>query len=238
MSVPVDATPGHFIVLEGGEGAGKTTQWDRLAAALRGLGHDVVAVREPGGTPIGDALRALLLDPASQLEARTEALLFAASRAQLVHDVIAPARARGALVLVDRFLLSTYAYQGAGRGLPLEGLRAANALATAGQAPDLTLLLTVPEPVAASRLAQRGGADRLERAGADFHARVGAAFHDALDAAWQARHPEVGPVVRIDADADLDVVTARCIAALVARWPQRFADAASAQLPQRHAPHV
>lgn len=224
------APAGLFIVLEGGEGAGKTTQWERLASALRALGHDVVAVREPGGTVVGNVLREVLLDPASQLEPATEALLFAASRAQLVREVIAPALERGTIVLVDRFLLSTFAYQGAGRGLPLNALRATNALATDGHAPDLTLLLTVPDDVAAERLAQRGGADRLERAGAEFHARVRTAFEQALDPAWQAAHRDIGPVVRIDAHADVDQVTTRCLDALVARWPQRFAEAASARL--------
>ena len=100
---------GCFIVLEGGEGVGKTTQWRRLSDLLAAAGHDVVALREPGGTPAGDALRAVLLDSTSALTPETEALLFAASRAQLVRDVIAPSMQRGAVVLVDRFLLSTYA---------------------------------------------------------------------------------------------------------------------------------
>ena len=117
------ATSGCFVVLEGGEGVGKTTQWRRLADRLLMAGHDVVALREPGGTPTGDALRAVLLDPSSALAPETEALLFAASRAQLVRDVIAPALHRGAVVLVDRFLLSTYAYQGRGRGLSRTALR-------------------------------------------------------------------------------------------------------------------
>ena len=117
------ATGGCFIVLEGGEGVGKTTQWRRLADRLAAAGHEVVALREPGGTPAGDALRAVLLDPQSALTPETEALLFAASRAQLVRDVITPALQRGAVVLVDRFLLSTFAYQGRGRALSLAALR-------------------------------------------------------------------------------------------------------------------
>lgn len=225
-----DALPGLFLVLEGGEGVGKTTQWQRLADTLREVGHDVVAVREPGGTPAGDTIRALLLDPASTLEPATEALLFAASRAQLVRDVVNPALARGAMVLVDRFLLSTYAYQGAGRGVPLEALRAVNTVATGGRVPDLTVLLNVPLDVAMARMQARGTADRLEREGTAFHRRVRDAFDAALDAAWQEAHPEVGPVVSIDAHDDPDAVTVRCLDALVHRWPDRFTRAARTAL--------
>lgn len=224
---------GLFLVLEGGEGVGKTTQWQRLADTLREVGHDVVAVREPGGTPAGDAIRAMLLDPASAIDPATEALLFAASRAQLVRDVVTPALARGAVVLVDRFLLSTYAYQGAGRGLPVEALRAVNAVATGGRIPDLTLLLNVPLDVALARMLARGAADRLEQEAPAFHQRVREAFDAALDDAWQAAHPEIGPVVAIMAHDDPDAVTVRCLEALVARWPDRFADAARAALQLR-----
>lgn len=230
-SVPSDAPrPGLLVVLEGGEGVGKTTQWQRLADTLREVGLDVVAVREPGGTAAGDAIRALLLDPASTLAPATEALLFASSRAQLVRDVIEPALARGAVVLVDRFLLSTYAYQGAGRGLPLEALRAVNAFATAGRAPDLTLLLSVPFARAQARATARGAADRMEREDRAFHIRVREAFEAALSPDWQARHPEIGPVTAIDADSTADAVTGRCLEALVARWPAQFAAAASSAL--------
>ncbi len=208
--------PGCFIVMEGGEGVGKTTQWTSVARALTTAGHRVVALREPGGTPAGDRLRALLLDPASTLAPNTEALLFAASRAQLVHDVIRPARARGAVVLVDRFLLSTYAYQGAGRGLALDVLRSINHAATGGLAPDLTLLLDLPLDEALGRVQARGIADRMEREGRAFHLRVQEAFHAATSAAWQAAHPEIGTIVTIDAEGRPDDVTMRCLAALAA----------------------
>ncbi|GAB1341823.1 dTMP kinase [Gemmatimonas sp.] len=221
---------GLFLVLEGGEGVGKTTQWTRLADTLRAVGHDVVAVREPGGTPAGDAIRALLLDPTSLLTAESEALLFAASRAQLVRDIIAPAVQRGAVVLVDRFLLSTYAYQGAGRGLAVPALQAVNAFATAGLTPDLTLLLSVPPEVAQARLQARGGADRMEREDLLFHERVREAFEKALAPAWQQAHPEIGPVVAVSANRTVDAVTVHCLEALVARWPERFTAAASAAL--------
>ena len=221
---------GVFLVLEGGEGVGKTTQWSRLADTLRAVGHDVVAVREPGGTPAGDAIRQLLLDPASTLSPESEALLFAASRAQLVREVIEPAIARGAVVLVDRFLLSTYAYQGAGRGLPMSALRQVNALATGGRTPDLTLLLSVPLDTAQARMHARGAADRMEQEDVAFHLRVRDAFEAALAPSWQQAHPEVGRVVAVAADASPDAVTARCLEVLVARWPERFAAAATAAL--------
>ncbi|MBL0938052.1 MAG: dTMP kinase [Gemmatimonadaceae bacterium] len=221
---------GLFLVLEGGEGVGKTTQWRRLADTLRAVGHDVVEVREPGGTAAGDVIRSLLLDPASSLTAETEALLFAASRAQLLRTVVEPALARGAIVLVDRFLLSTYAYQGAGRGLPIVALRSVNALATGGRAPDLTLLLTLPVELAQSRAAARGAADRMEQEAESFHVRVHDAFQQALESAWQQQHPEIGEVIAIDASTSIDAVTTRCLEALVSRWPARFADAANLRL--------
>lgn len=213
---------GCFVVLEGGEGAGKTTQWERIASRLTAAGHDVVALREPGGTPAGDVLRQVLLDPASSLTAHTEALLFAASRAQLVSEVIAPALARGAVVLVDRFLLSTYAYQGAGRGLPMPALRSINEFATGGVAPHLTLLLTMPLDHALARAAARGAADRMEREEHAFHTRVQEAFLDASRKEWQVLHPEIGAVETVDASGSPDEVLQRCLAQLAVRWPERF----------------
>src|ERR1700742_3601375 len=135
---------GLLIVLEGPEGAGKTTQLRLLAEWLGARGEDVVAVREPGGTVVGNEIRRLLLDPASDIVPRSEALLFMASRAQLVEREIRPAIANGSLVLLDRYFLATYAYQGMGRGISESLLRAANAMATDGLVPDLTLLLTLP----------------------------------------------------------------------------------------------
>jgi dTMP kinase len=220
---------GCFLVLEGGEGVGKTTQWRRLADHLAAAGHEVVALREPGGTPAGDALRAVLLSPASALTAETETLLFAASRAQLVREVITPALQRGAVVLVDRFLLSTYAYQGRGRALPLAALRDVNAFATGGLAPDLTLLLSLPHEASMARMRARGAADRMEREDDAFHQRVRAAFEAALDPSWQQSHPEIGPVVSVDAEGEAEAVTGRCVAALARRWPHRFSNLVGAE---------
>lgn len=215
-------TTGLFLVLEGGEGVGKTTQWQRLTVHLEAGGHEVVALREPGGTAAGDRIRDVLLDPDTTLLSETEALLFAASRAELVGQVLRPALARGAVVLVDRFLLSTYAYQGAGRGLALEALRGVNHFATGGLAPHLTLLLTMSLDEAFARMQQRGTTDRMERETLAFHTRVHGAFAEATAAAWQVRHPEIGPVVTVDANGAVDVVTTRCMVQLAQRWPERF----------------
>lgn len=214
---------GLFLVLEGGEGVGKTTQWNRLSTLLTQSGHDVEALREPGGTPAGDVLRGVLLDPNATLAPETEALLFAASRAELVGQVIRPALARGAVVLVDRFLLSTYAYQGAGRGLALDALRSSNQLATGGLAPDLTLLLSMSLDDSLARMHSRGSADRMERESVAFHERVTRAFIAATEPEWQTRYPEIGAVVTVDANGSIDDVTARCVARLAERWPSRFA---------------
>ena len=135
---------GLLIVLEGSEGAGKTTQLKLLADRLREEGIDVLSLREPGGTPLGDAIRSILLDPGQSISPASEALLFMASRAEIVRERIDPALERGVVVLMDRFFLSTYAYQIFGRGLPEAEIRSANALATGGRAPDLNILLEIP----------------------------------------------------------------------------------------------
>lgn len=154
-----------FVAFEGGEACGKSTQAERLARRL-----DAVLTREPGGTPIGEQVRALLLDPVNDVDDHAEAILMAAARAQHVHDVIAPALAAGRHVVSDRFTASSLAYQGYGRGLPLDEVRALSRFATRGLEPDLYVLLDVPLDVAASRRSR--DADRMEAAGADFHVRV------------------------------------------------------------------
>lgn len=227
MNVPAAARAhdGLLVVLEGVEGVGKTTQLRRLGAALAALpgAREVVMVREPGGTPVGDAVRRLVLDDvALDVAPRAEALLFMASRAQLVRDVVRPALARGAVVLADRFFLSTYAYQVAGRGLPEDEVRAANALATGGLSPSVNLLLTMSAEEGLRRAGARGGHDRIERAGRDFMERVAAAFAEFADEAWQRAHDECGPVVTVDASGDEDAVFARLWDALAIRWPATF----------------
>jgi dTMP kinase len=212
-----------LIVLEGPEGAGKTTQVKLLAEALTRAGHDVKTLREPGGTAVGDEIRKILLDhPGSDIVARAESLLYMASRAQLVEKEIAPALAREALVLLDRFFLSTYAYQVAGRGLPYDQVVTANRLATAELRPDVTLLLALPVDEGMKRVSQRGSLDRMERADAGFHERVAKAFAEFATAEWQNAHPEAGPVVTVDAQGDVQQVFGRLQSALERRWPGTF----------------
>lgn len=162
-----------FVAFEGGEACGKSTQAARLAARRGAL-----LTREPGGTVLGERIRSLFLDPATgDVDGRAEALLVAAARAQHVASVIAPALARGEDVVTDRFTGSSLAYQGFGRGLPVESVRALSTFATDGLVPDLTVLLRVDAAVAARRLGD--DRDRLESAGDDFHERV-ARGYDAL----------------------------------------------------------
>ena len=165
--------PGCFITFEGGDGSGKSTQVERLAARLRARGIDPLVTREPGGTPLAEALRALVLDPARRPAPLTEALLIIAARADVVAGVIAPALAAGRVVLCDRFTDSTLAYQGAGRGLDAARLAEWNRIATAGRDPDLTLLFDVdPELARVRRSGAAGGTNRLDREPPEFHARV------------------------------------------------------------------
>jgi dTMP kinase len=210
---------GRLIVLEGAEGAGKSTQLKRIAEWLSARGETVIGVREPGGTVVGDEIRRVLLDPSSEIVPRAEALLFMASRAQLVETEIRPAIEAGAVVLVDRFFLSTYAYQGVGRGLPEQELRVANTMATGGLVPDLTLLLSMPVAEGLVRAASRGGHDRMERAELAFHERVANAFATFATADWQATHPECGRIVILDAQGSEDVVFARIRTTLEQQWP-------------------
>lgn len=214
---------GRLIVFEGAEGAGKTTQLRLLSARLSRADVRHLHVREPGQTAIGNEIRRLLLDPASDLVPRAEALLFMASRAQVVEREIAPALERGEVVLADRFFLTTYAYQGAGRGIALEELRAANAVATGGLVPDLTLLLDYPATAGLERAGARGGHDRIERLGDVFHERVSAAYAQFATPMWQEAHPEVGPILVVDARGSEAEVAARVADVLADRWPETFA---------------
>lgn len=196
---------GRFITFEGGEGCGKSTQVRRLKAALEARGIEVVLTREPGGTPLAEAVRRLLKEPTGDSPCdRSELLLFLAARAQLVRTVIRPALASGKWVVSDRFSDSTLAYQGYGRGLSRAFIAAANDFVCEGLRPDLTLLLDVDPAVAAARMRAREAAthtaaDRIECAGDGFHARLRQGF-----AELAAAEPERIRV--IDADGTEDAV--------------------------------
>ena len=173
------APKGVLITFEGGDGAGKSTHIAFLAHEIRAHGVEAVCLREPGGTPLGERLRAILLDPESDICDESELLLYEAARAQLVETVVAPALERGAVVLSDRFADSTVAYQGVGRGLGVDLVARMNAFACRGIVPDRTILIVCASAQdGLARAVRRSGADRLELAGADFHARVAEAFAD------------------------------------------------------------
>ena len=169
---------GVFVSFEGGEGAGKTTHIRFLAETLENRGYEVVRLREPGGTAIGDKLRGIVLDPGnSAMCDACELLVYEAARAQIVEEVIKPALERGAVVLCDRFFDSTTAYQAYGRGLDADFVRRANLFACQGVVPDRTILLVPPSTKdGLVRATKNDGADRLESAGVEFHERVRDAF--------------------------------------------------------------
>jgi dTMP kinase len=198
-NTPPGPPPGLLIAFEGGEGSGKTTQARLIAIWLRELGYDVVATHEPGATKIGMRLRALLLDTAhGGMSPRAEALMYAADRAEHTDSVIAPALERGAIVITDRYVDSSLAYQGAGRSLPVEEISRFNAWATGGRTPDLTILLDMDPVAGLSRRAR--SADRLEAEPAAFHHRVRAGFQALARA-------EPGRYLVLDADRPQDEIT-------------------------------
>lgn len=204
---------GLFVVLEGPEGAGKTTLAVALAARMREDGADLVTVREPGGTPVAEALRSELLDSHRSWTAETELLYMVTARADLVTRVIAPALALGKVVLSDRYDLSTMAYQGAGRGLPRDQVRWVNRAATGGLTPDLTLVLDLDPAVGRERQRSAGkGADRLEREDVEFHDRVAAEYLAATGAG----------VHHLQADASPERVLAQAWSHLVTLRPETF----------------
>ncbi|MEE4450256.1 dTMP kinase [Novosphingobium resinovorum] len=205
---------GRFIALEGGEGAGKSTQARLLAEALRARGLEVVTTREPGGTPGAEAVRALLLDGVEGdggegWNPRAEALLFAAARSDHVHRLIRPALARGAWVICDRYLDSSRAYQGGGGGLSDADIATLHGIGSDGLLPDLTLLIEVSPQVAMERLTLRDthGSDRIGGRDAAYHARVAQAF-SAFAAAEPARF------ARIDGNGDPQATHAGVLDAL------------------------
>ena len=202
--------PALFLTFEGGEGSGKSTQIDRLAARLRRRGLDPVVTREPGGTPLGEGARALLLDQAHWLRPETEVLLLEAARAELVARVIRPALTAGRVVLCDRYDDSTLAYQGGGRGLDPEALARLNRFATGGLKPDLTFLFDLAPAVGLARRSNAGGANRLDLEPAEFHVRVRERY---LELARQ----EPGRFVVLDAGAPPESLEARIADAVDAR---------------------
>jgi dTMP kinase len=213
---------GKLIVFEGAEGAGKTTQIGLLLESLRAANVPVVTFREPGGTPLGDAVRKLVLDPNRAVTPAAEAHLFMAARAELCEKEIRPALARGLVVLLDRFFLSTYAYQVVGRGLPEKEVRAANRLATGGLVPDMTVLLDHPVSAGLDRADARGGRDRIERADDRFHGEVAAAFRRFTERAWIAAHPEAGPIELVDASGERQEIARRVLDVLARRVGEPF----------------
>lgn len=233
-----DSASGVFITFEGGEGAGKTTHIKFLADALQSQGREVLCVREPGGTVAGEALRSIVLDVRNEnLSHRAELLIYEAARAQIVYEVIAPALERGAVVLCDRFCDSTLAYQGYGRDLSLDFVRAANDFACQGVAPQRTVLMRASKEarVGLRRATRHAGADRMEQQGVDFHERVNRAFEEIAES-----EPDRVRVVESDS---MKPVTARRVFAAVGDlfgWdPDNlpFDDAFFAQVENYHGKH-
>lgn len=207
-----------FITFEGIEGSGKTTQQQRLAALLRERGRPVVVTKEPGGTPLADRIRAILLDSASVIDPIAEVFLFAASRRQHTTEVIEPALARGEVVLCDRYADSTLAYQGFGRLNDLDRLRALNDWATDSLKPHVTLLFDLPEEVGLGRAVSRNAAaaydeGRFEAEDLRFHRRVREGY-----LAMAAAEPE--RFATIDANGSIDEVFARTLDTLRQRAPE------------------
>ena len=198
--------PGRLIAFEGVEGSGKSTQLELLRETLEGRDIEVVVTREPGGTPAGERVRALLLDPEVELDPRAEALLFAAARAELVAEVIRPALERGAVVLCDRYLDSSLAYQGVARGLGRGPVEEVNRFATGGLLPDLVVLLDLDPADGLGR--RTGELDRIEAQDLGFHRRVRQAFCDLAAA-------DPGRFAVVDAAAPVGEVAARVQAAVL-----------------------
>jgi dTMP kinase len=209
-----------FITFEGIEGSGKTTQQQRVAAYLRERGRTVVVTKEPGGTPLADRIRAILLDSASVIDPIAEVFLFAASRRQHTTEVIEPALARGEVVLCDRYADSTLAYQGFGRVIDLDRLRALNDWATDSLKPQVTLLFDLPEEVGLRRAVSRNAGapqdeGRFEAEDLRFHRRVREGYRSMAFA-------EPGRFAVVDGDGSADEVFQRTLDTLRTRAPQLF----------------
>ncbi len=196
--------PGLFLVLDGPDGGGKTTQVQRLAEWLRSLGWRVTTCRDPGGTALGDRVRPIVLDRSEiRIGLRAEMMLYQASRAQLVEEIIAPALASGGVVISDRYLLANIVYQGTAGGLIEEEVGLVGLVATGGVLPDLTLILDVPVEVARARVGP--ARDRIEDRPWEYHERVRSGFLAALASGSPCPYYPA-PLVRIDAAQDADHV--------------------------------
>ncbi|WP_157256972.1 dTMP kinase [Paenibacillus sp. Soil750] len=200
---------GIFITFEGPDGSGKTTQLKKIAQELQKLGHDVLVTREPGGTAISDKIRSIILDPVNgEMVDQAEVLLYAASRAQHVHERILPALKAGRIVLCDRFIDASVAYQSYGLGVDIEMVKNISKYASSGLQATRTYMMDVPVEVSLERLNQRAGAteftqqlDRIEQKNVEYHSRVRAGFHQIA-----ADHPE--RVIMIDANRDVERIAA------------------------------
>lgn len=209
----IEALKGKFLVFDGPDGSGKSTQLTMFLSAAKRAGISVTEVREPGGTEIGEKIRDALLEHLyrEEMSLRCEMLLYMASRAQLCEQIIGPALERGDLVVADRFLASTYAYQGSAGGIPVEEISSAARIAMQGVEPDSTLIFDVDQETAASRLNPL--LDRMEAKGASFHAKVRQGYHDLLDS-----DPDSRRYLRVDATGQPDEVFGNIKAVLEKRF--------------------
>lgn len=206
---------GLFLVLEGMEGVGKSTQQALLMEWFHGEGIAAVAAREPGGTRVGEAIREVLLHRRDfEMPAETELFLMLGSRAAFVRELVRPTLDSGSVLLSDRFELSTFAYQGFGRGLPLDEVRIANRLATGGIEPDLCVVLDLPVAEALRRQGARGASDRIESAGSAFMERVHRGYRELARAEPRAE--------LVEGTGDPEEVQARIRALLASRFPETF----------------
>lgn len=201
-------TAGLFVTIEGNDGAGKTTAAKGLEQSLQAAGIPVILTREPGGSSIAEQIREVLLDPQNtDMDPMTEAILYAAARRQHLSDIVLPALKAGKVVLCDRYIDSSLAYQGEGRNLGMDQVAALNEIATEGLWPDVTLFLEVSPETARERILARGDLNRLDAESEEFHARVRRGFEKAI-----ARDPD--RFVRVDASGTPEQVAEACLQAL------------------------